>query len=154
MSLFSRQIIFIEAAANAKPARDKKMRFVLREAKTKPRVIVYTNPSYLGADIDDSLKNELPVEQFDSSKNKLIGFEPEDKMASPEAKAKIKHMIAALKSGKKLPPMMIRKIGRGYQILDGHHRYAAYKQMGISNFSVQVIPTAEIKTTNEVPDEG
>ena len=92
------------------------MKLVLRETKTVQRVTLYTNPSYLGAEIDDSLRNELPVEQFDLSKNKLSGLEPEDKMDSAESKIKVKKMVSALNSGAKFPPLMVRKIGGGYQI--------------------------------------
>jgi hypothetical protein len=130
------------------------MKFVLRESKIKRRVTIYTDPSYIGADIDDSLRQELPVIEFDSSKNELTGLEPEDKLQSAHSKATIKKMVIALKNGKSLPPMMIYKIADGYEILDGHHRNAAYKIAGIKRFPVQVVPAREIKTSTETPDEG
>jgi len=130
------------------------MKFVLRESKARPRVILYSDPSYRGADIDDSLKAELPVSQFNSLKNNLTGFEPEEKMHSPESKATIKKMVAALKNGKQLPPIMIRKVSSGYEILDGHHRYTAYNIAGVNKFPVQIVPPREIKISTEVPNEG
>jgi hypothetical protein len=130
------------------------MKFVLRESKTQPRVTLYTDPSYRGADIDDSLRTELPVSQFDSLKNSLSGFEPEDKMHSQESSVKVKKMVAALKSGKQFPPLMIRKTPSGYEILDGHHRYASYKIAGINKFPVQIVPAREIKISTEIPNEG
>jgi hypothetical protein len=137
---------------NVRLAKDK-MKIVIKENKSKPRVTLYTNPSYRGADIDDSLKKDLPISEFDSSKNNLIGFEPEDKMNSPESKLIIKKMVSALKDGKRLPPIMIRKVKNGFEILDGHHRFTAYKSVSMLKFPVQIVPQREIQITDRVPEE-
>jgi len=49
-----------------------------------------------------------------------------------------------LKKGKKLPPVLLRKYKNGYQILDGHHRYKAYRVAGTEMIPSRIIPPERI----------
>jgi len=40
---------------------------------------------------------------------------------------------------------MVRKYKNGYQVIDGHHRFWAYKLLGIKSISVQVVPDSDIE---------
>ena len=57
-------------------------------------------------------------------------------------------MIRYIQSGKKLPPIVVRKTGLlpgRYYIIDGHHRVDTYKKMGINKIDAKIVPKKDIK---------
>jgi hypothetical protein len=119
------------------------------EGKTK--ITLYTDPNYYGAEVDDSVGNGKPVIQVPLSK--LVGFEPDQKMTSVTSSANMEKMVELIKTGKgsELPPIFVRQYQGGYQVLDGHHRYHAYKAAGANTIPAKLIPADEIKIVDKAP---
>lgn len=55
-----------------------------------------------------------------------------------------------LKQGKSLPPVLVRRHPKtnGYQIIDGHHRYHAHKELGLKHIDTEIIPGNRITGDN------
>ena len=109
---------------------------------TKGKITLITDPNWYGAEVGD-YKATGPVVNI--SANKLVGFEPDDKMTQPKSKANVEKIVAGLKQGDKLPPLLVRKYKNGYQVLDGHHRFWAYKLLGTKSIPVQIVPDSDIE---------
>ena len=67
--------------------------------------------------------------------------EDEDKV---DYKERINGIVKALKSKKKLGPIVVFKDGDKYRILDGNHRYEAYKKLGKDKIDSIVIPKKNV----------
>jgi hypothetical protein len=106
------------------------------------KIMLSTDPNWYGAEVGD-YKATGPVTNI--SADQLVGFEPDDKMNQPKSKANVKKIVAGLKKGDKLPPLLVRKYKKGYQVLDGHHRFWAYKSLGVKSIPVQVVPASDIE---------
>jgi hypothetical protein len=107
------------------------------------KITLSNDPTDLGAYIRDSGKEEpttiIPV-------HKIIVFEPDDLHAQkPNFEANMKKLLAALKKGDKLPPILVRRVHNGYQVLDGHHRLKAYKHVGLKSIPARIVDPANIK---------
>ena len=107
------------------------------------KVKLYTDPDYFGAEVDDTGFDNLPVVNI--SADRLVGFEPDDKMNQPKSQANVKKIVAGLKKGDKLPPLLVRKYKNGYQVLDGHHRFWAYKLSGTKSIPVRIVADKDIE---------
>ena len=101
-------------------------------------------PDRKGADVDfsdEDIKNapkvQIPLE-------KLFRNEPAAKMKGPEAIENIKNLIVMYKKGKKLDPLLVRKRGDRFQILDGHHRFTAAKLAGLKDINAIIVPDENI----------
>jgi hypothetical protein len=112
------------------------------EGVAEGKITLSTDPNWYGAEVGD-YKATGPVVNI--SANKLVGFEPDDKMTQPKSKANVEKILAGLKQGDKLPPLLVRKYKNGYQVLDGHHRFWAYKLLGTKSIPVQVVPDSDIE---------
>jgi predicted nucleotidyltransferase len=66
-------------------------------------------------------------------------------MNQPKSQANVEKIVAGLKKGDKLPPLLVRKYKDGYQVLDGHHRFWAYKLLGVKSIPAQVVPDSDIE---------
>jgi len=86
------------------------------------KITLSTDPKWYGANVGD-YQATGPVVNIPATE--LVGFEPDDKMNQPKSKANVEKILAGLKRGDKLPPLLVRKYKNGYQVLDGHHRWAA-----------------------------
>ena len=113
------------------------------------KVKLYTDPGYFGAEVDDTGFDSLPVVNI--SADMLVGFEPDSKMNQTKSQANVEKIVAGLKKGNKLPPLLVRKYKDGYQVLDGHHRFWAYKSLGIKTIPVQIVPAKDIE---EISKQG
>lgn len=106
------------------------------------KVKLHTDPDYFGAEVDD-YQATGPVVNI--ATDQLTGFEPDDKMDQPASKAKVKKLVAAIQNDDQLPPLLVREYQDGYQILDGHHRFRAYKLSGAKSVPAQVVPAKDIE---------
>ena len=134
---------------------DKEYMFVLQSAyKTvkqglaEGKITLSTDPNWYGATVDN-YQATGPVVNIPAIQ--LVGFEPDDKMNQPKSKANVKKIVAGLKQGDKLPPLLVRKYKDGYQVLDGHHRFWAYKLLGVKSIPVQIVPDSDIE---EISKQG
>jgi len=58
-------------------------------------------------------------------------------------------ILKAMESGVSLPPVVLYKLGYGYYVLDGNHRVAAAKQLGLPEIEADVtefVPLADAQT--------
>ena len=106
----------------------------------KDKIILSTDPNWYGAEVGD-YKASGPVVNISAAK--LVGFEPDEKMSQPKSKANVKKIVAGLKKGDKLPPILVRKYKDGYQVVDGHHRFWAYKLLGVKSIPSQIVPDSD-----------
>jgi hypothetical protein len=119
------------------------MAWVPAKKLTEGKIKLYTDPGYFGAEVDDAGFDSLPVVNI--SANRLVGFEPDSKMQQPKSRANVEKIIAGLKKGDKLPPLLVRKYKNGYQVLDGHHRFWAYKLSDTKSIPVQIVADKDIE---------
>jgi len=110
---------------------------------TEGKIKLYTDPGYFGAEVDDAGFDSLPVVNI--SADRLVGFEPDSKMQQPKSQANVEKIVAGLKKGDKLPPLLVRKYKNGYQVLDGHHRFWAYKLSGTKSIPVRIVADKDIE---------
>jgi ParB-like chromosome segregation protein Spo0J len=106
------------------------------------KVRLSTDPKDFGAYVTDKGTPEktviLPI-------LKLVAFEPEDKFKEPKYAKNLAKIIQALKAGKELPPILVRKHQGGYQVLDGHHRFMAYKLAGKREIPARIVAKSNVK---------
>jgi hypothetical protein len=117
--------------------------YVLKQGVAEGKIKLYTDPGYFGAEVDDAGFDSLPVVNI--SADRLVGFEPDSKMNQPKSQANVKKIVAGLKKGDKLPPLLVRKYKNGYQVLDGHHRFWAYKLSGTKSIPVRIVADKDIE---------
>ena len=120
-----------------------------KQGVAEGKVKLYTDPGYFGAEVDDAGFDSLPVVNI--SADRLVGFEPDSKMNQPKSQANVKKIVAGLKKGDKLPPLLVRKYKNGYQVLDGHHRFWAYKLLGTTSIPVRIVADKDIE---EIKKQG
>jgi hypothetical protein len=112
------------------------------------KIKLSTDPNWYGAEVGDYKASGSIV---NIPANRLVGFEPDDKMNQPASKANVEKIVAGLKQGAKLPPLLVRQYKNGYQVLDGHHRFWAYKLLGVKSIPAQVVPAEDIE---EITKQG
>jgi len=112
------------------------------------KITLSTDPNWYGATVDN-YQASGPVVNIPA--NQLVGFEPDDKMNQPKSKVNVEKIVAGLKQGAKLPPLLVRKYKNGYQVLDGHHRFWAYKLLGVKSIPSQIVPDSDIE---EISKQG
>ena len=119
-----------------------------KQGMAEGKITLSTDPNWYGATVDN-YQASGPVVNIPA--NQLVGFEPDDKMNQPKSKANVEKIVAGLKKGDKLPPLLVRKYKKGYQVLDGHHRFWAYKLSGTKSIPVQIVPAKDIE---EISKQG
>jgi len=112
------------------------------ETVAEGKITLSTDPNWYGVEVGN-YRASGPVVNIPA--NQLVGFEPDDKMNRPASRANVEKIVAGLKQGAKLPPLLVRKYKNGYQVLDGHHRFWAYKMMGVKSISAQIVPDDDIE---------
>lgn len=113
----------------------------------KVRIVIGKHEA--GANIDYSVcENIATTELF---LDEIARLEPESKMKSEESERIIQELVDVIQQGKKndLPPILVRIIDKGYQIIDGHHRYQAHLNAEIESILVKIIPESEIEIINK-----
>jgi len=118
------------------------------EGVAEGKITLSTDPNWYGATVDN-YQATGPVVNIPAIQ--LVGFEPDDKMNQPKSKVNVEKILAGLKQGVKLPPLLVRKYKNGYQVLDGHHRFWAYKLLGVKSIPVQIVPDSDIE---EISKQG
>jgi len=127
----------------------------IKDKLSEAKVTLYTDPSYFGADVSDNAGEGLSIQEIPL--DKLVGFEPDEKMQDTKSAANMSKMVDLLKAGKgkELPPILVRKYKDGYQVLDGHHRFHAYKKAGLKTIPSKIVPDEDIKVVDKKPvNEG
>ena len=112
------------------------------------KVKISTDPNDFGAYVRDGGKDEptvmLPIKKI----NQVL--EPDDlHQTKPGAPERIKNMVIAIRQGKSLPPILVRRHKLGYQVLDGHHRFKAYKIAKATEIPARIVDPKNI-TVSEI----
>jgi hypothetical protein len=114
---------------------------------TEASIILSTDPDNFGATVDDTNLKKLPVVMLPLKK--LVHFEPLSKMETPEAKKWVKRLMSKIEKGRKIKPILVREWENGYQVIDGHHRFQAYKLLNKPEIPAQIVPDDEIEIVSE-----
>ena len=117
------------------------------------RIYMSHDPGWMGAFfVNDYKGDELKPTTLPASIIK--GFEPDSKMKDPKSAANVKKIIAGIEKGDNIPPILVRKMASGYQVIDGHHRFWAQKKIGQKNIAVKIVPPSlikDVKGKSEIP---
>lgn len=112
------------------------------------RVKLSTDPNWFGSDIDDDDVNKEPVVMLPV--HKLTTFEGDAKakkgVADAEQRKAVEGIKSALRQGKKMPPITVRMANGRYQVLDGHHRLEAYRELNRAKIPAQVVKRFNVKS--------
>ncbi len=128
---------------------------------------IYTQSNSKGATVNNSETNEPPVM---INIDDIVNYEQASKMQQPKSQDNMASILNAIRSGQPLPPIMVRKVNnlRGvsnprwdsktmtsaggvansrykYQVVDGHHRYWAYKAAGVKQIPTIIITPENIR---------
>jgi hypothetical protein len=106
-------------------------------------------PDRKGVDVDSSDKDIKNAPKVQIPLEKLFRNERAVKMKSPEAIENIKNLAVMYKKGKKLDPLLVRKKGDRFQILDGHHRFTAAKLAGLKDINAIIVPDENITSVDK-----
>jgi hypothetical protein len=112
------------------------------ELSEEIKVALY--PGHKGVDVDSSDEDIENAPKVQIPLEKLFRNEPAEKMKSPESIENIKSLVVAYKKGKKVQPLLVRKKGNRFQILDGHHRFTAAKLAGLRDINAIIVPDEDI----------
>lgn len=104
------------------------------------------DPNDFGAYVTDKGRPEKTVEIPIS---KITVFEPDDKFQGPSHSKNLNSIIKAIKSGKEMPPILVRRHKSGYQVLDGHHRFMAYKMLGKKSIPARIVSPYNVTVMDE-----
>jgi hypothetical protein len=122
------------------------MRTFLNEMAT--RAIIYKSSQSKGATVYDEHANE-PIVMLDI--NTIINYEQASKMNNPKSQANMQNILMAIQHpdpARPLPPIYVRKSPNSqyqWQVVDGHHRYWAYKKAGIQKVPARIIAPENIQ---------
>ena len=105
-------------------------------------------PGRKGVDIDSSDEDIKKAPKVQIPLNKLVRNEPAVKMKAPESIENIKSLASIYRKGKEMDPILVRKKGDKFQILDGHHRYTAAKLAGLKDINAIIIPDKDITSVD------
>ena len=105
------------------------------------KIKLSTDPNDYGAYVSYRGKLE-PIVQIPISK--VDTFEKEASGKSGFEK-NVKNIMMALKRKEKIPPVLVRRVGLKFQILDGHHRFEAYKRAGLKAMPARIVVKSNIE---------
>lgn len=107
------------------------------------KVRISKDPSDLGAYVDDDDETEPTINLGLSNITSVL--EPDDLHdEKPGASSRIARMVRSIKAGKDMPPILVRRHGKGYQVLDGHHRFKAYRKAGAETIPARIVKPENI----------
>jgi len=125
------------------------LELIEKPADHKP-VTIHTNPYYRGATVYPGVKAKLPVTQipFDS----LRMWESDKTLRTKAVRDWVKNnLIPILQDRGRLKPMLVWKRGNQYFVIDGNHRYLAYKAAGFHGpVPVRVVPDDMVAVSNKI----
>jgi ParB-like nuclease domain len=113
------------------------------------KVSLSSDPDNFGAWVRDG---GTPEKTVVIPTSKIHVFEPDSKFDDPHHAKNLANIVKAIKAGKKLPPILVRRHGIDrFQVVDGHHRFMAYRMAGAKSIPARVVDPKNV--TGDV-DEG
>jgi len=108
------------------------------------KVKISKDPDALGAYVTDKRSNtgnekivEIPINRF------LETNEPKDKTAvgtaSTDSEKVVQKIIDSMKLEKDIDPILVKRSGSGYLVLDGHHRLEAHKRLNRKTIKAKIL---------------
>ena len=123
---------------------------LFKKSKEHAPVTIHTNPYYRGATIYPGVKSSLPTTQmpFDS----LRMWENDKTLRTKKVRDWVKNtLIPILQDRGRLKPMLVWKRKDQYFVIDGNHRYLAYKAVGFhGDVPVRVVPDDMVAISNKI----
>ena len=123
---------------------------LFKKSKDHTPVTIHTNPYYRGATIYPGVKSSLPTTQmpFDS----LRMWENDKTLRTKKVRDWVKNtLIPILQDRGRLKPMLVWRRGNQYYVIDGNHRYLAYKAAGFhGDVPVRVVPDDMVSISNKI----
>jgi hypothetical protein len=120
-------------------------------AEAPIRATLHTYPSYYGATVQapDNIKEPIVL----IPTNKITVFEPDSKFDDPKYAKNLDNIKAAINKGKQLPAILVRRVGAKYQVVDGHHRFKAYRELKIKQIPARIVLPQNI-TVIDSPEQS
>jgi tetratricopeptide (TPR) repeat protein/ribosomal protein S18 acetylase RimI-like enzyme len=115
-------------------------------SETPIKATISTHPDHMGATVQEPHKIQEPVVLLPA--NKILVLEPDTKFDDPEHALNLRRITAAIKKGAKLPAILVRRLGMKYQVVDGHHRFRAYRDLNIKLIPARIIQPNNITIDN------
>lgn len=94
---------------------------------------------YSGAWVSDT---GLPEKTVQLPVNRIRVHEPDTKFDDPGFGKNLANIKSALRRGEKLPPILVRRMPGEflqYQVIDGHHRFKAYRDLGLKKIPARIV---------------
>ena len=117
--------------------------------ETKP-VTIHTNPYYRGATIGAGVKEQLPVTKMPIEELQM--WESDKTLRTKKVRDWVKNtLIPKLQDKGKLNPMIVWNRKGKHFVIDGNHRFLAYKAVGFKGpVPVKIVPQEMIAINNKV----
>ncbi len=100
----------------------------------------------IGAIVDGNEEEFNEKNAIDIPIGKLFKNQPDDQGDKEKGYNKMVNDITKkTKDNKKFTPLIVTKEGKKYRIIDGHHRYDAFKKLGKEKIKCIVIPEKDVE---------
>lgn len=107
------------------------------------KVSLSSDPDNFGAWVRDG---GTPEKTIVIPTSKIHVFEPDSKFDDPHHAKNLANIVKAIKAGKQLPPILVRRHGIDrFQVVDGHHRFMAYRMAGAKSIPARVVDPKNVK---------
>ncbi|MEJ2096002.1 MAG: ParB N-terminal domain-containing protein [Deltaproteobacteria bacterium] len=91
----------------------------------------------------------MPIDRIVGSVGRYNDFDSRFRIKSHMPSERLQQVKAAMRSGKKLPPVKLYQIKDDYYVLDGNHRVAAAKEFGYDRIDATILEFIPSKKTLE-----
>lgn len=116
---------------------------ITHDVEEVSKVSLSSDPDNFGAWVRDG---GTPEKTVVIPTRKIHVFEPDSKFDDPHHAKNLANIVKAIKAGKKLPPILVRRHGIDrFQVVDGHHRFMAYRMAGAKSIPVRVVDPKNVK---------
>ena len=124
--------------------------WVLGERKENKSVTIHTNPYYRGATIGAGVKEKLPITKMPIEELQM--WESDKTLRTKKVRDWVKNtLIPKLQDKGRLNPMIVWNRKGKHFVIDGNHRFLAYKAAGFKgDVPVRVVPQEMITINNKV----
>ena len=124
--------------------------WVLDESKENKPVTIHTNPYYRGATIGAGVKEQLPITKMPIEDLQM--WENDKTLRTKKVRDWVKNtLIPKLQDKGRLMPLIVWNRKGKHFVIDGNHRFLAYKAAGFKGpVPVRVVPQEMIAINNKV----
>jgi len=93
--------------------------------------------------------SQVPLDKITGSVGRYHDFDAQFKPKSIGSSERLASITKAMKKGRALPPISLYQIKDDYYILDGHHRFTAAKNLGLTHIKACILELLPSKETLE-----